>query len=250
MEQPRAVFGVPAVWDSTFEAHESVFRSIEDLRTVARDLVAATKDSTQELVQVQNALTQICSESMFDVLLLAGNKRGAGAMKIARGMFEVSVISAYLEKNPNEVDDYLNFGMVESWRHLRAVEKYNPGHVPLELMREAEAEYKRVKPQFSNARGHVQLRWADKTIRQMAEEVGLLNIYEIAYSTASELHHIPLAGIIGHELDWLTEALYVAHGSLLKTVVSLYNVHHETGADFRNKLDAAIADFESTRKQP
>ena len=214
------------------------------------DLVAATKDSGQELVQVLIALTQICSESMFDVLLLAGNKRGAGAMKIARGMFEVSVISGYLAKNPNEVDDYLNFGVVESWRHLQAVEKNNPGHVPPELMKEAAVEYDRVKPQFSNARGRVQPRWADKTIRQMAEEVGLLNIYEIAYCAASELHHMPLTGIIGHELDWLREALDVAHGSLLRTVVSLYNVRDETGADFRNKLDAAIADFKSTRKQP
>src|SRR5271165_325656 len=98
MERLKAVFGIPSVWDSTFETHENIFRAIEDLRTIARDLVAATKDSTKELVQVEGALTQVCSESMFDVLLLAGNQRGTGAMKIARGMFEISVISSYLEK--------------------------------------------------------------------------------------------------------------------------------------------------------
>jgi hypothetical protein len=203
VERPKAVFGIPSVWDSTFETHESIFRAIEDLKTIARDLVAATKDSSNEVVQVQRALTQICSESMFDVLMLAGNQRGTGAMKIARGMFEISVISAYLEKNPAEVHDYLDFSTVEAWRHLQTVEKYSPSRVPLELMSQAQAEYDRVKHRFTNAKGKVQHRWADKSIKQMAEDVGLLNIYEVAYSTASELHHLPFTGVIRHELNWL-----------------------------------------------
>jgi len=249
MERLKAVFGIPSVWDSTFETHENIFRAIEDLRTIARDLVAATKDSTKELVQVEGALTQVCSESMFDVLLLAGNQRGTGAMKIARGMFEISVISSYLEKNPTDINDYLDFSTVEAWRHLQTVEKYNPGRVPPELMREAQVEYDRVKPRFTNARGNVQYRWADKSIKQMADEVGLLNIYEVAYSAASELHHMPFTGVIGHELNWLREALFVAHGSLLGTVVTLYNAHREPGTEFRDRLNAAITNFNHTRKK-
>jgi hypothetical protein len=117
MERPRAIFGTSSVWNSTFESHETSFRDIEDLRSIAKDSVAATKDSTQELVKVERAPTEICSESMFDVLLLAGNQRGAGAMKIARGMFEISVTSEYLEKNPTDVHDYMDFSAVEAWRH-------------------------------------------------------------------------------------------------------------------------------------
>jgi hypothetical protein len=249
MEEPSAIFGVPGIWDSVFKQHERAFRSIEKLRAVARDLTSATKDSTQELVQVLNALAQICSETMFDVLLLAGNNRGPGAMKIARGMFEISVNSAYLEKNPNEVEAYLSFSIVEGWRHLQAVEKYNRGSVSSELMKQAETEYNRVKSRFSNAAGRVQFRWTNKSLRQMAEEVGMLNIYEIAYSPASELNHVPLIGIIAHELDWLREALFVAHGSLLQTVVSLYNVRDETALDFRSRINEAIADFKANQMQ-
>ena len=249
MERLKAVFGIPSVWDSTFEAHENIFRAIEDLRTIAKELVAATKDSTKELIQVEAALTQVCSEGMFEVLLLAGNQRGTGAMKIARGMFEISVISSYLEKNPTDIHDYLDFSTVEAWRHLQTVEKYNPGRVPPELMREAQVEYDRVKPRFTNAKGNVQYRWSDKSIKKMAEEVGRLNIYEVAYSAASELHHMPFTGVIGHELNWLREALFVAHGSLLETVVTLYNAHDEPGTEFRNRLSAAITNFNYTRKK-
>jgi len=78
----------------------TTFQAIDDLKSIARDLVEATKGNTEELVVVQRALTQLCSESMLDVLLLTGNQRGPGAMKIARGMFDISVISRYLERNP------------------------------------------------------------------------------------------------------------------------------------------------------
>jgi hypothetical protein len=250
MDQPRAVFGSPALWDSIFETYENNFRAIEDLRTIARDLVATTKDCAEEIVKVETALTYICSDSMLDVMLLAGNNRGTGAMKIARGMFEIFVVSGYLEKNPNLVHDYLNFGKVEAWRHLQTVQKYSPGRVPADLMTEAEAEFNRVKPQFSNAQGRVQLRWTKKTIREMAEEIGFLNLYELAYSTASELHHMPFTGVIGHDLDWVREALYVAHGSLLSTVVSLSNVYRHTPLELRDRVKSAIANFRYSRKQP
>jgi len=249
VDQPKAIFGIPSVWDATFEAHETIFRSIEDLRTIARDLVAGAKDSSRELVQVQAALTQLASETMLDVLLLAGNNRGAGAMKLARGMFEVSVISSYLEKNPGEVNDYLDFSIVESWRHLQTVEKYSAGRVSPDLMSEVEKEFNRVKPRFTNPQGRVQLRWANKSIRQMAEEVGRLNVYEVAYGAASELHHMPFTGVVAHELNWLREGLFVAHGALLGTVVTLYNVRSESDAALRGRLNAAIANFNYTRKR-
>lgn len=243
MERPRAIFGTSSVWNSTFESHETSFRNIEDLRSIARDSVAATKDSTQELVKVERALTEICSESMFDVLLLAGNQRGAGAMKIARGMFEISVTSEYLEKNPTDVHDYMDFSAVEVWRHLQTVEKYSPGRVPPKLMNQVEAEYNQVKPYFSNTQGNIRKRWTDKSIKQMADDVGLLNIYEVAYGTAWELHHMPVSGVIGHELNWVKQALFVAYGALLGTVVSLCRVAHVPEAEFRSRLSAAIANF-------
>jgi hypothetical protein len=250
MEEPRAIFGSPALWDSIFRSHESAFLAIEDLRAIAADLIAATRDSKQELVQVQSALTQLCSESMLDVLLLVGNNRGAGAMKIARGMFEISVTSEYLEKNPSEVHDYLNFGTVEAWRHIKTVEKYSPRRVSPDLMKQAEAEYDQGKQKFTNAKGGVQRRWTNKSLRQMAEEVGRLNIYEVAYGPASELHHMPFTGIIAHELDWSREALFIGHGTLMGTTACLFNVNPDLGAELKNRMQKAIVEFKYTQKQP
>jgi hypothetical protein len=132
---------------------------------------------------------------------------------------------------------------MEAWRHLQTVEKYSPGRVPPQLMNQVEAEYNQVKPYFSNTQGNVRKRWTDKSIKQMADDVGLLNIYEVAYGTAWELHHMPVSGVIGHELNWVKEALFVAYGALLGTVVSLCRVAHVPEAEFRSRLSAAIANF-------
>jgi hypothetical protein len=130
---------------------------------------------------------------------------------------------------------------VEAWGHLQTVEKYSPGRVPPELMKQAEAEYVQVTPYFANTQGKVRQRWTE-SIKQMADDAGLLNIYEVAYGTASELHHMPFSGVISHELNWVKEALFVAHGALLGTVVTLCRVAHAQ-ADFRSRLSAAIANF-------
>jgi hypothetical protein len=250
MDPSQIVFGNPEVWKSAFKAHGDVISTIEELRTVATDLVAATSGSSEELIQVQNALTQLCSHSMYDVILLVGNMRGAGAMKIARGMFEISVVSTYLEQNPAEIHDYLNFAFIDAWHNIQKVEKYFPGRTPPDVLREAEAAFNRVKAQFSNTKGKVRARWSGKSIREMSEDIGLLNLYELAYGSASDLHHMPATGLVAHELEWSAEALYIAHGALIGTVTSLFNAHHENGTEFRDRLGKAIANFQHTRKNP
>jgi len=248
MAAPRAVFGMPSVWDSTFQSHEAAFRSIELLRSVTDDLVTFTKDDQRDQVRVANALADVSSSAMLDVILLVGNRRGVGAMRIARGIFEIGVLASYLAKNPKDVSDYVDFGVVEGWRHLQTLEKHMPGSVSPELIKQAEGEYNRIKPRFSNPQGRVQNRWTTKSVRQISEEVGRLNIYEIAYSAASELHHVPLIGVIGHELDWSKEALFIAYGSLLDAVVALREASDYKEKDFCDRLNKAIADFDLLRK--
>ncbi len=99
-------------------------------------------------MEVLRALTSVNNDSMIDVIILAGNRRGAGAMKVARSIFEVSITAEYLAENPAETDLFLDFAHVVAWRHLKGFERMNPGKVPAEHKREAEAEYNRVKGKF------------------------------------------------------------------------------------------------------
>src|SRR5260370_19017838 len=194
-----------------------------------------------------SALTQVASGSMNDVLILAGNESGTGAMKLARGMFEIYTIAEYLAKNPLEINAYLDFAIVNSWRHLQRLERNSPGTVPSDLMTDTEAEYNRVKGQFTDARNRVRLNWTEKSIKKMAGDIGHLDRYETVYSVAAELHHMNAAGLLGHELDWISEALKVAHASLLRTVYMLFSVAGASAV--KDKIKAAQADFEKLWKQ-
>jgi hypothetical protein len=243
MSGSTAVFGFPILWDEAFKKHADVYQAIDKVQLVANELIAATKSSTVELVQLMRALTSINVNSMSDVLILVGNGRGTGAMKIARSMYEVSVTSEYLENNPNEADLYLDFAHVIAWRQLLFAEKSSLGKVTPELKREAEAEYNRIKGKFEK-NGRIRNSWSEKSVKKMAEEVGKGDLYELVYGLSSMLHHVSVGGLIGHEMNWDAEALRIGHGALLQTVATLYNVHNTTGTGFGEKISDLIKDFD------
>jgi uncharacterized protein DUF5677 len=244
------VFGLPALWNESFQAHSDVYHALDRVQLVADDLIKATQDDKSDLVEVLRALTSVNNAGMTDVVILTGNRRGAGAMKVARSMFEVSITAEYLEKNPAETDLYLDFAHVIAWKHLQDLERKSPGKVPPEHKRQSETQYNRVKAKFEK-NGKVRNNWTDKTIKKLAEAIGpdRANLYEVIYGLASELHHVNVAGLIGHELEWASEALRVGHGALLQTLVSLYNTYHKPGTEFRERINELVKDFDRVWKE-
>jgi len=243
MNGPTAVFAFRNLWDEAYKKYGDLYRAIDKVQLVANDLIAVTKGSTVELVQLMRALTSINFTSMTDVVILTGNGRGTGAMKIARSMFEVSVTAEYLENNPSEADLYLDFAHVIGWRQLLLVEKTSPGKVTPDLKREGEAQYNRIKGKFEK-NGRVRNSWSEKSVKKMADEIGKSDLYELVYGLASMLHHVNVGGLIGHEMNWDPEALRIGHGSLLQTVATLYNVHDATDTGFGEKISDLKLQFD------
>jgi hypothetical protein len=234
-------FGFPSLWAKEYSAHKTVYQAIDRLTLVANELVATTKGSADENVKLMSSLTIIVSGSMKDVLILAGNQRGMGAIKLARGMYEISTLAEYLQQNPSEVERYLDFTFVSSWRNLQKLERDSPGKVPPDLMRDSEVEFNRVKVQFTDARGRVDWKWSDKSIKGMAESTGHLDRYEYVYSITSEIHHMSAFGLLAHELDWISEALKIGHSSFLATGLMLLKVSNNSG--LADKVNDAAREY-------
>jgi Family of unknown function (DUF5677) len=239
---PTAVFGFPNLWETTYKKYADIFQAIDKVQLLANELIAATKDSVVEIVQLMRSLTSVNNISMSDVLILVGNGRGTGAIKVARSMYEVSVTAEYLEKNPQEADLYLDFAHVIGWRQLLQTEKSSPAKVTPDLKSEAEAQYNHIKGKFEK-NGRVRNSWSEKSVKRMADDIGKADLYELVYGLSSMLHHVNIGGLIGHEMNWDAEALRTGHGALLQTVTTLYNVHHTTGTGFREKITSLIKDF-------
>ena len=260
MSGPTAVFAFPDLWDAAYKKHADIFQAIDKVQLVAHDLITATKDSTVELVQLMRALTAINVNSMSDAVILVGNGRGAGAIKVARSMYEVSVTAEYLENNPNEADLFLDFAHVIGWRQLLLVEKTSLGKVTPEVKREGEAQYNRIKGKVEK-NGHVRYGWSEKSVKKMADEIGKSDLYELVYGLSSMLHHVNIGGLIGHEMNWDAEALRIGHEALLQTVATHYNVlDTATDTGFGGKINDLIKESEQVwqahvaerdkRKQP
>jgi len=238
----RAVFGFPDIWDEVYTAYEDDFRAIDALLETANKVIAAAPQSQEDVQELLRVFTKINSEAMRDVLILAGNKRGTGAMKIVRTMFETSITAEYLEKNPAEVQDYFDFAHVGTRRSAQGVA---PGKLTSEQMKEVEANYEGVKGRFTNSKGRIRNSWSAKTLKEMANELNRTALYELIYGASSDLSHVNVMGVIAHELDWTKESLRTAHGCLLQTVCSLFNVSRIE--DLRGRINSSIADFERVR---
>jgi hypothetical protein len=90
-------------------------------------------------------------------------------------------------------------------------------------------------------------KWTYFYLYVMAEEVGRLNLYEVAYGPASELHHMPLTGIIAHELDWSKEALYIARGALMGTTVAMPTILRWRHCQFAFRISRQLQSNEMAR---
>lgn len=249
MNEMPAVFGFPNLWAESYSDYEHFYQVIARSSDVAAEIITSTTADNGEPVTALGSLASVNLGSMQDVVILVGNRRGAGAMKLARNMVEVAISALYLERNPAEISMFLDFAPVFSWNYLQQSENDNPGSVAPQLRAQAEIEYNRVKSRFTNPKGKVRNTWSTKTIREMAEEVGFLEHYKTAYRLGSDLLHAGIAGLISHELDWDLEALVTGHGSMLQAASSLYKVSKLVPAELGSKLEAQFKEGNQVRKQ-
>ncbi len=249
MNEMPAVFGFPDLWGKAYSDYEDFYQVNARSSDVAAGIIVSTAADKREAVIAMSSLASVNLGSMQDVAILIGNRRGAGAMKLARSMVEVAITALYLERNPAEISMFLDFAPVFSWNYMQQSESDNPGSVAPQLKAEAEIEYNRVKSRFTNSNGKVRNTWSTKTIRKMAEEVGFLEHYKTAYKLGSDLLHAGIAGLISHDLNWDLEALVTGHGSMLQAVSSLYNVSKLVPAELGRKLEAQSKEGNEVRKR-
>jgi hypothetical protein len=70
------------------------------------------------LERVCFGLGHTCREDFLDIALLAVNGRGDGALKLLRSLYERAVTLAYLSKNPDKVDRFVQFAGVQEYKLL------------------------------------------------------------------------------------------------------------------------------------
>lgn len=263
-QEPRVTFGFEEFWPVVQARHERQFGAVVELVGLANEMDAVAREIAVEPVQkVIYVLTRATTIGMNDVVLLCGNGCGTAAMKIGRGMFESSATAEYLRRNTAEVEDYIDFGRIVAWRRYQWMLSESPEdakRMDADRTRTIEEEYNRVKARFSDAKGRTRNRWSIKTIREIAEDIGREKEYELPYSLSASIHHSNAEGLLAHidyengklvfdappSLEWIPEALLMAHTNLLTAVDTLNDA---CNLGFTDKLKAAVESFHKAWKK-
>lgn len=153
---------------------------------------------TEPLHQTVRMIIKATTNSLAALSLLALNGYGNDALRLARSIFEGRLTVAYLVKNPNLLDDFLDFHWVLERRlhaHLESTNSTSLQKIGTQKVKEVEGNFNKVKTRFTDKKGKVRRNWCKASLRQMAEEVGMSSSYPSFYASVSSMHHLDARGL-------------------------------------------------------
>jgi hypothetical protein len=130
----------------TLEPPKAEFDRVRDLPDDDPAVIAVEDKWLAEITVF--GLGRIIADDFSEVLTLAGNAYGIGALKIVRGMYERLVTAAFIAKNPPEARPFVEDDAVKRWKLWEQALSVLPDlkdKVPKERVDELEAEYNRVR---------------------------------------------------------------------------------------------------------
>lgn len=83
-----------------------------------RDKIFQRHGVGDKLARIIFGLGRVCYEDFQQALVLCGNGFGIGALQIVRGMYERLVTAAFLIKQPDKVDDFIDYHCVQERKSL------------------------------------------------------------------------------------------------------------------------------------
>lgn len=198
-----------------------------------------------------------CCEDFLEILLLAANGYGTGALKLLRSLFENAVTAAYLSSHPDEVERFLDFHIIHMHRLYDNLKKMVgedafKAAVPAEVIRINEEEYKRVKPIFQTTdckkcgTKKLQQGWTKHGPEQLVQMVlggyksmyhesylmPMLQLHTTAMSVMEQIKTVDGKLTIDFEksMKLAEDALFGAH-RLIVEVLTTQNNHFSLGLD-------------------
>jgi len=216
-KQPlQFIFGVQEAQRSFSRRHQPLLKEYGNLR-MAEDFIIsrATKTMKNDMKdKIIYFLTRQVFEDFDEILLLCGNGKSTGALKILRGMFERTVTVCYLQKNQAEIERYHKYYYVRRRKETNSLKRDFPNTLSDQLLARFEKEYEEVKGMFQVPRCEVckvkeckpcaKLRdnhnWSRKDIIQLAREAGNFDaVIWVGYYVPMQESH-PTAQAITHRV--------------------------------------------------
>src|SRR5260370_4967785 len=148
---PQIIFGNHEFAKVVQAKFPRLFEVLPRLTAALNDLTGRACEHPEPHQRVILNLGLLAGISMVELVTLAGNGLGQGAMKIARMLMETVINADYLRQYPAELDAYLNWSWIEKKKELEYVREHLP-HLLASITKEAidtiEKEFLAVRASF------------------------------------------------------------------------------------------------------
>lgn len=143
------VFGYPDEWRHFEQRNRAFFDGFPKLKDVLDAAFVRNASVSTSADKAILFLGRLCVEDFMELLCLAANGYGIGAMKLLRGLYERAVTASYLALYPEEAQSYLDFRFVSRHKTLQSyVEGGTRDAGWLEKASEARVKFDEIKDQF------------------------------------------------------------------------------------------------------
>jgi len=198
---PGVIFGDPEFARNVQEAFPRLFEVLPRLSAALNDLTSRACERPEPHQRVILNLGLLTGVSMKELVTLAGNGLGQGAMKIARTLMETVVNAEYLRQTPAELDAYLGWAWIEKNKDLTFL-KENLAHLLPQLTREeletVERQFQTVRALFEDGNGRIRQSWCSLNLADRATRVGLAEMYGRLNRLSSCFIHGTIGGLTRH----------------------------------------------------
>ncbi len=162
--------------------HQSLMASILKLNSSADKIflqIQLTTDNRLGIVISQ--LTRICNRHFEAILLLATTGHGHSVVRILRSLFEKAVDAKFLHIHPNELDDFIDYYIVQM--HDRG----QPSGLPMPNN----------SGRFRFKNGNLRPRWSKQSVSEKAKAVDMQPLLDNAYKYGHLLIHSSMHEVLG-----------------------------------------------------
>lgn len=170
---------------------EIYYQLLEKLRNVTDKCLTNHPEPKEEKEGLLLYAIGKSDKTLCAIALLCRNGMGEDALILSRSIFEISLLIEYIFKDPTDyrAKRYFSYDWVQRKKYYTYL--ITSPNAKKYLRAEDIQAVKEIKRDAAKAqrRYNYGSTWSDKSIRKMAEDVGLLDLYQTAYGIQCDLSH-------------------------------------------------------------
>ncbi len=159
--------GFPEFHGQVVQRHPIFFETIPAIQNALNDLTGEAHQAISAEHHLILNLGIVAGVTMAELIMLAVNGFGPGAIKAARSLLELSVTTEYLRLHPEHYEDFWEWHHVEKFKEIAFLKEYFPdayASLEPEFVQSIENEMNRVRDRFGNRRS-----WCKHTLAEQAD---------------------------------------------------------------------------------